>query len=251
MLNHKLLSPEGILVLEPTAPLEAADFEGLAHEIDPYITEHGKLPGLMIHAKVFPGWVNLEAAIAHLRFIESHHQKIRRLAVVSDSGLLTELPKIAAHLVRAEVKHFPESAYQAALHWLGEAATLTEAKESKMSIQLDEENGGKLLVVHVSGKLAKADYEHFVPEFERLVQQHGKLRVLFDMTGFHGWDLGALWEDIKFDIKHFADIERLALVGEKKWQHGMATFCKPFTKATIRYFDHAEAAEARKWVAEV
>ena len=56
-----------------------------------------------------------------------------------------------------------------------------------MPIQLNEENGGKILVVHVSGKLVKADYEHFVPEFERLVRQHGKLRVLFDMTGFHGW----------------------------------------------------------------
>ena len=69
-----------------------------------------------------------------------------------------------------------------------------------MPIQLNEENGGKILVVHVSGKLVKADYEHFVPEFERLVRQHGKLRVLFDMTGFHGWDAGALWEDIKFDV---------------------------------------------------
>ena len=117
-----------------------------------------------------------------------------------------------------------------------------------MPIQLNEEDGGKILVVHISAKLTKADYEHFVPEFERLVQQHGKLRLLFDMTGFHGWDAGALWEDIKFDIKHFADIERLAMVGEKKWQQGMATFCKPFTKATIRYFDHADAAEARKWL---
>ena len=75
-----------------------------------------------------------------------------------------------------------------------------------------------------------------MPEFERLVRKHGKLCVLFDMTGFHGWEAAALWEDIKFDIKHFADIERLAMVGEKKWQQGMATFCKPFTKATIRYF---------------
>ena len=57
-----------------------------------------------------------------------------------------------------------------------------------MPIQLNEENGGKILVVHVSGKLVKADYEHFVPEFERLVRLHGKLRVLFDMTGLHGWD---------------------------------------------------------------
>ena len=65
-----------------------------------------------------------------------------------------------------------------------------------MPIQLNEETGGKVLAVHVSGKLAKADYEHFVPEFERLVKLHGKLRVLFDMTGFHGWEVGALWDDL-------------------------------------------------------
>ena len=84
-----------------------------------------------------------------------------------------------------------------------------------MPIQFNEEDGGKVLVVHVSGKLAKADYEHFVPEFERLVRQHGKVSVLFDMTGLHGWEASALWEDTRFAINHFADIEKLAMVGEK------------------------------------
>jgi len=120
-----------------------------------------------------------------------------------------------------------------------------------MSIQLNEENGGKLLAVQVSGKLAKQDYEQFVPEFERLLRQHGKLSVLFDMTDFHGWEASALWEDTKFAIHHFADIEKIAMLGEKRWQQGMASFCKPFTTATVRYFDHADAAEARQWLAEV
>ena len=118
-----------------------------------------------------------------------------------------------------------------------------------MPIELNDDHvGGKVLVAHVSGKLTKADYQHFVPEFERLVRLHGTVRVLFDMTGFHGWDVGALWEDIKFDVTHFGDIERLAMVGESRWQHGMATFCKPFTKATIRYFDHANLAAAQQWL---
>ena len=117
-----------------------------------------------------------------------------------------------------------------------------------MSIQFKEEDGGKILVIQVSGKLTKADYERFVPEFDRLIEHHGKLRLLFDMTDFHGWDASAMWEDIKFGVKHFADIERLAMVGETRWQHGMATFCKPFTTATIRYFDHADAAAARQWL---
>ncbi len=119
-----------------------------------------------------------------------------------------------------------------------------------MPITLEEEKGGKLLAVHVSGKLLKSDYDRFVPEFERLVKRHGKLRILFDMSSFHGWEAAALWEDIKFDLHHFADIERIAMIGEKKWQQGMATFCKPFTKAKIQYFDHADDAEARKWLGE-
>ncbi|MGA2500075.1 MAG: STAS/SEC14 domain-containing protein [Tepidisphaeraceae bacterium] len=117
-----------------------------------------------------------------------------------------------------------------------------------MHVQFNEDDVGKVLTVHVSGKLAKLDYERFVPAFERLVRQHGALRVLFDMTGFHGWKADALWEEIKFYIAHFADIERLAMVGEKKWQQEMATVCKGFTKATIRYFDRADAAEAREWL---
>jgi hypothetical protein len=119
-----------------------------------------------------------------------------------------------------------------------------------MPIQFSEEDSGKSLIIRISGQVVKEDYEYFVPEFERLSREHGRLRVLFDMTGLQGWDAGAVWEDIKFDVKHFADIERLAVVGEKTWQHAMATFCKPFTKATIRYFDHADVAEARKWLDE-
>ena len=117
-----------------------------------------------------------------------------------------------------------------------------------MPIKFTEEEDGELLAIYVTGKLVVADYEQFVPEFERLVREHGTMRVLFDMTDFHGWSAGALWSDTKFAVHHFSDIERLAMVGETKWQKGMATFCKPFTKASVRYFDHAAADEARRWL---
>ena len=80
---------------------------------------------------------------------------------------------------------------------------------------------------------------------ERLVKEHGRIRILVEMRDFHGWTAGALWQDIKFDAKHFKDIDRVAMVGETKWQHGMAVFCKPFTTASIRYFDHAAIDQAR------
>ncbi len=118
MLKHTLLSDDGILILEPSGALEAADFEAVIHDMDPYLANHDSLAGLMVFAKAFPGWLNLEAAISHLQLIESYHQKIKRLAIVSDNGLLSALPKFAAHLVHPDVKHFVESEYEDALNWL-------------------------------------------------------------------------------------------------------------------------------------
>jgi hypothetical protein len=119
-----------------------------------------------------------------------------------------------------------------------------------MPIQLNEENGGSILVVNISGTLVKADYPAFVSEFERLLRENGKMSVLFNMTGFHGWEARAVWEDFKFDFRHFADIEQIAMVGDKKWQHCMAVIFKPFTAATVRYFDHLDIDKARQWLGE-
>jgi hypothetical protein len=116
-----------------------------------------------------------------------------------------------------------------------------------MAIKLNHLDGGKVLEVQVSGKLAHEDYQHFVPEFERLIKEHGKISVLFEMSDFHGWGAKALWDDIKFDLKHFSDIERIAMVGDKKWEKGMSVFCRPFSTARVRYFEMADLEEARAW----
>ena len=119
-----------------------------------------------------------------------------------------------------------------------------------MSIELHEEAAGKILILNLSGKLTKEDYAHFTPEVEKAVKDHGKIRMLVRMHDFHGWSLGAVWEDFKFDLHHFSHIERLALVGENRWEAGMAVFCKPFTTAKVRYFDESKADEAMVWVHE-
>ncbi|MGK2940922.1 MAG: STAS/SEC14 domain-containing protein [Immundisolibacter sp.] len=45
-----------------------------------------------------------------------------------------------------------------------------------------------------------------------------KAAPLCDKTGSHGWEASAAWKDITFSAKQIADIERLAMVGEKQWQ---------------------------------
>ena len=117
-----------------------------------------------------------------------------------------------------------------------------------MAIKLDEKRGGRLLEVHLSGKLTTEEYGRFVPVVEALMQRHKSIDILIDMSDFHGWELGAIWADTRFAFRHYSDIGRLAVVGEKKWQEWMTTICLPFTKAIIRYFDHSEAQQAREWI---
>lgn len=119
-----------------------------------------------------------------------------------------------------------------------------------MPIKVNIASGQHFLVVHVWGKLVKADYERFFSQFAELPQRPGKLRILFDMIGFEGWDAGALWDEIKFDLKHANDFERVATVGDNKWEHAMAILIKPFTKAKTRYFDATQYTAAREWLSE-
>jgi hypothetical protein len=119
-----------------------------------------------------------------------------------------------------------------------------------MTLEIREEAGGQILVVQASGTLSKDDYIHFVPETERLIKLFGKIRILFELHDFHGWELSGMWEDLKFDLKHFKDIDRLAIVGEKAWEHGMSFFCRPFTTADIQYFDRTYGEAASHWIHE-
>ena len=118
MIHFELLRDRGILIVTPQGPLEKADFELVAMEVDPFIAAKGKLTGLMIYAKSFPGWKNFEGLLSHLKFVGEHQTKIERVAAVTDSEFLTIMPSIVSHFVHAEVKHFGFDEKERALAWL-------------------------------------------------------------------------------------------------------------------------------------
>jgi hypothetical protein len=117
-----------------------------------------------------------------------------------------------------------------------------------MAVSLTEKLDGRILEIQAQGKLTHEDYQKLVPEFERLVNAHGKINVLFEMVDFHGWQAMALWDDLKFSLTHLMQIDRLAMVGNKLWEEGLTNFCAPFTHADVRFFDPTQYAEARAWL---
>jgi hypothetical protein len=117
-------------------------------------------------------------------------------------------------------------------------------------IRVTEKRDGATLEVEVTGKLRHEDFVDFVPQVERCIHRHGKLRILFAMIDFHGWDGPAFWDEIKFDVKHFSHFERIAVVGDRAWEKNIALLCRPFTTAKLRYFERPAIEEARNWLAE-
>jgi hypothetical protein len=127
MLNCELRHDEGILVLHPEGPLEAADFATLASQVDNYLEGHWKLRGVLIHAKSSPGWQDFGALLAHMRFLKEYLQRIKKVAVVANGVIANIMPNIANHFIHAQVQHFEFDREGAAWDWLRRSGNAADA----------------------------------------------------------------------------------------------------------------------------
>jgi hypothetical protein len=118
-----------------------------------------------------------------------------------------------------------------------------------MPLEFDRTEGN-IVVVRASGKLSDEDYDLFVPRMEKLIEQWGRLRMLFIMEDFGGWDAQSAWNELKFQLRHGGDVKKVAVVGEKTWARWAAGLSRFFTGTDVRYFDRSQADAARAWIEE-
>lgn len=110
---------------------------------------------------------------------------------------------------------------------------------------------GNTIAVRASGKLTLEDFQQFFPQLETQIKRLGKISLLFEFDNFSGWDLDAAIDDIKFGMKHLSDFERIAMVGDKSWEHWMALIAKPFLiSSEVRYFNRENLQQAWDWLRE-
>ncbi len=121
MLNVELDEETGIAILIPDGALSESDFMNASALIDPYIEKSGKLKGLIIKVKAFPGWESFASMIKHFNFVKEHHRKVSHVALVTDSVLGDFAEKIVEHFVAAEIKHFSFNELDNAQNWIVDA----------------------------------------------------------------------------------------------------------------------------------
>jgi hypothetical protein len=116
-----------------------------------------------------------------------------------------------------------------------------------MAISIDR-LGAMALELQIDQKLEKDDYLEFTPLAEAKIAEFGNINLLIKLSDFNGWSPGAMWEDLKFDARHYSDVDRLALVSESESDEWMATVSKPFTSANVKHFLEEDLDRARRWV---
>lgn len=121
MLSITLDEVNGIALFEPEGALTVEDFQSATKTIDAWLEKNDKLTGLVIHAKLFPGWESFAALASHLTFVKDHHRKITHLALVTDSKVGFFVDHMAKHFVKAEIKLFSGEKLEEAKDWAIEA----------------------------------------------------------------------------------------------------------------------------------
>ena len=77
------------------------------------------------------------------------------------------------------------------------------------------------------------------------------MRILILTQNFQGWGAGGEdWGDLSFQDEHDPLIEKLAIVGEDRWEDLALMFVsKGLRRFPVEYFQPTELTRARAWLA--
>ncbi len=123
-----------------------------------------------------------------------------------------------------------------------------KTKRHGLSIGIERIGESFYLTIKVIGKLTHQDYQQINPLVDSALEgiKSPKVKVFFDAQALEGWELRAAWDDFKFGLKHNNHFEKIAVVGNKKWQELMSKVGGWFIAGDIQYFEEAE--QAYQWL---
>ena len=111
-------------------------------------------------------------------------------------------------------------------------------------------NLSNLLIIKIRGVFTQQDFELvFIPQFEQLITEYQTANLLLEFDqDFTGWELAALWRELKFSLEHFQSINKIALIGNDnviKWSFRLL---HPFSTLFINRFKYGQREVAKAWL---
>ena len=98
-------------------------------------------------------------------------------------------------------------------------------------------------------RLKAEDFRQLRPQIDSLINQHGKIRLLIDGSGFEGWEnIAAIQAHAGFIRSHQQKIERIAVIAPHDWQHWVIGAVRMFLHPEVRAYDKNHENEALQWI---
>lgn len=109
---------------------------------------------------------------------------------------------------------------------------------------------GNTVGISASGNVSAADYETvLVPAVEAALARHKKARLLYELEkDFTGFTAGAMWDDMKLGLAHFAAWEKVAVVTDVGWVAHAASMFRFVMPCPLRVFASQDRAAAESWI---
>ena len=248
MIQSDLDEAQGVAVIRPEQMhgLSEVDFKELTDLIDGYLKDHESLRGLVIVAKSFPGWEDFKAFTSHIKFVRDHHRAIQKVALVSDSRLLSAAPNLVDHFVNAKVRSFSFADINQAEAW----AASEEARSGRFVIL--EGYPENVAAFRAEGVITRDDYEEtLIPIIEEKIRAQGRVKLLYWCgEEFKGFSAGAMWDDARFGLTHLGDFSKIAVVSDIKWVRQSVKLFAPLMPAPVQVFYNADIEDAKHWIVD-
>lgn len=101
----------------------------------------------------------------------------------------------------------------------------------------------------IRGTLTKAEMDQASSAVVVEMKRIGKVRLLFVLIGFKGWEKNQAWNDLTFYVQHGDQIERIAIVGDEQWKSEALMFAAAdLRSAPVQFFPSRDMALARAWL---
>lgn len=235
---------ENIVILSPEGKISEGDIQQLVSAMNGYINDHDKVPSLVIVTKNAPMWDSFDALKQHISVVHDRQKIIPKVALVTDSVLLSLVRPIADVFIGAKIRRFKADALEDAMNW----AAMQE--DHPGAITQMEGFPRDVIALRLSGVITASDYSDTLgPLIDTAAGEHDKLKMLCLLDQyFDGISAGAVLDDMRFGFSHLTTFSKIAYVTDIEWITKSVSLFGSLMPTEVMVFAVDDLDDAKAWI---
>ena len=248
---EQLHAPDHVLALRLTGKVTGEDIHAYKRLLDEKLAANDKL-GAYLDITGFSDMnadALIEGAKADLELL-AHFNKFSRYALVTDKEWPEAIMRFVAPLIPIlEMKTFSPEDQDAAMAWVSDLPGTKHPQEP--AVRMLKTNREDVYAFEVDGTVTAEEMPELIKTFEKVFEEHDKVRLLVRMKRFAGFSPKIFMQEGLAPMKLAAlpKVERYAIVGAPAWMRSMIGAMNPaFKTMELATFALDDEKDAWKWV---